>query len=53
MTATGKIKYMRPGHVHKRFSKGRSQLQELSQSKTMHVTWAKTMKRLGFTMRRF
>lgn len=53
LTGGGRIRYMRPGHVHKRHSKGRRQLQELSESKIMHPTYEKTMKRLGFVMRRF
>ena len=53
MTGTGKIRYMRPGHVHKRYNKGSRQLQELGETKVMQATYAKTMRRLGFTMRRF
>jgi hypothetical protein len=53
MTASGLIRYMRPGHVHKRFNKGRRQLADLSRTQVMHAAFAKTMKRLGFTMRGF
>ncbi|KAL4539558.1 hypothetical protein Ndes2437B_g02076 [Nannochloris sp. 'desiccata'] len=53
MTATGKIRYMRPGNVHKRHNKGRRQLQDLGETQVMQNTYAKTMKRLGFVMRRF
>jgi ribosomal protein L35 len=53
MTATGKIRYMRPGNVHKRHNKGRRQLQDLGETQVMQITYAKTMKRLGFVMRRF
>lgn len=55
MTGTGKIRYMRPGNVHKRHNKGRRQLQDLGETQVMQTTsaYAKTMKRLGFVMRRF
>jgi ribosomal protein L35 len=53
MTGSGKIRYMRPGNVHKRFNKGRSQLHELGRTQIVHTAWAKTMKLLGFTMRHF
>jgi ribosomal protein L35 len=53
MTATGKIRYMRPGNVHKRHNKGRRQLQDLGETQVMQNTYSKTMKRLGFVMRRF
>jgi ribosomal protein L35 len=53
MTASGKIRYMRPGNVHKRHNKGRRQLQDLGETQVMQNTYAKTMKRLGFVMRRF
>jgi len=53
MTATGKIRFMRPGNVHKRHNKGRRQLQDLGQTQMVQDTYAKTMKRLGFVMRRF
>ena len=53
MTATGKIRYVRPGHVHKRFNKGSRQLQELGQTKLVQDVYARIMKRLGFKMRRF
>jgi ribosomal protein L35 len=52
-TATGKIKYMKPGHVHKRFNKGGRQLDTLSGSKIMHRTYQKVMQKLGFTRRSF
>jgi ribosomal protein L35 len=52
-TATGKIKYMKPGHVHKRFNKGTRQLDTLSGSKIMHRTYQKVMQKLGFTRRSF
>ena len=53
MTGTGKIRYMRPGRVHKRYNKGRRQLAALGDSNVMQETYAKTMRKLGFTMRRF
>ena len=53
MTATGKIRYMRPGNVHKRHNKGRRQLHDLGKTQIMQDTYSKTMKRLGFVMRRF
>jgi ribosomal protein L35 len=53
MTATGKIRYMRPGRTHKRHNKGRRQLADLGATQMMDEAWAKTMRRLGFVMRRF
>ena len=53
MTGTGKIRCMRPGHVHKRFNKGRRQLADLSNTKVVDRAWERTMKKIGFVMRRF
>jgi ribosomal protein L35 len=51
--SSGKIKFMRPGHRHKRFVKSSKQNRNLSKSKVLHDAYATTMKRLGFTMRSF
>lgn len=53
MTGTGKIRYMRPGAVHKHFNKSRRQNAELSKTKVLYETYAKTMRKLGFKMRSF
>lgn len=50
-TGTGKIKYQRAGHVHKRFNKSNRQRRELGQPKIMHSTYAKILKKLGFVSR--
>lgn len=53
LTGGGQIRYMRPGHVHKRFNKSSTQLQKLAKTQLVHSSWAKTMKKIGFVMRHF
>jgi ribosomal protein L35 len=53
MSATGKIRYMRPGHRHKRFVKGSNRNRSLRKGKNLFNTYANTMKKLGFKMRTF
>lgn len=50
LTATGKIKYMPPGHRHKRSAKTADQNRALRKSNVLFSTYANTMKRLGFRM---
>ncbi|EFN52243.1 hypothetical protein CHLNCDRAFT_139123 [Chlorella variabilis] len=53
LTATGKVLYPRPGHVHKRFNKTKRQLFELSGMQVMKPRYAKTVKKIGFKLRHF
>jgi large subunit ribosomal protein L35 len=50
LTATGRVKYMPPGHRHKRSSKSMDQNRNLRKSSMLFSTYAKTMKKLGFRM---
>lgn len=52
LTGSGKVLYARPGHVHKRFNKSKRQLFDLSHYATMTPKYAKTVKKIGFKMRK-
>ena len=52
-TGSGAIVYQRPGHRHKRFAKGPKRKRQLRGRNVLQVTYAKTMKRLGFVARSF
>ena len=52
-TGTGKIRYMRPGHVRKHFNKGKRQNLELGQTQVLHEAYAKVMRKVGFVSRHF
>ncbi|KAL4446243.1 hypothetical protein ABPG77_003050 [Micractinium sp. CCAP 211/92] len=53
ITGSGKVLYARPGHVHKRFSKSKRQLFDLSQYQALTPRYAKKVKKIGFKMRKF
>lgn len=48
MTATGKIRYQKPGHRHKRFVKGPKRNRNLRGENLLHDAYARVMKKLGF-----
>lgn len=48
LTATGKVRLMRPGHRHKRTPKSSDQNRRLRKGMNLFDTYAKTMKKLGF-----
>lgn len=41
------------GSVHKHFNKGNRQNRDLAKTQVLYETYAKTMRKLGFTMRSF
>ena len=52
VTGTGKVVYARPGHVHKRFNKSKSQLLRLGGPlRVMRPRYAKVVRKLGFKTR--
>ncbi|KAL4423829.1 hypothetical protein ABPG75_001130 [Micractinium tetrahymenae] len=53
VTGSGKVLYARPGHVHKRFSKSKRQLFDLSHYQALTPRYAKTVKKIGFKLRKF
>ncbi len=50
LTGTGRVKYMPPGHRHRRSRKSADQNRQLRKSSMLFSTYAKTMKKLGFRM---
>ena len=52
VTASGLVRYQRPGHVHKRFNKSRRRLCGLKGTKIVGATYTKVFKKLGFHLRR-
>ncbi|DBB14643.1 TPA: hypothetical protein ACH3X3_004277 [Trebouxia sp. C0006] len=52
-TATGLILFKRPGHRHKRFSKGPHRNRQLRRTQVLTNAYTATMQRLGFVSRRF
>jgi ribosomal protein L35 len=52
-TGTGKIRYMRPGHVHKRCKKSSRHNAQLAKTQLVQPAYAKIMRKIGFKMRSF
>lgn len=52
-TANGLILFKRPGHRHKRFSKGPHRNRQLRRTQVLTSAYTATMQRLGFVSRRF
>lgn len=53
LTGGQKIRFMKPGYVHKRYNKSTRRLFSLSKTEVVHNAYAVTMKKLGFSMRHF
>ena len=52
-SATGRIKFQRPGHRHRRFRKTPKRNAQLRKGRMLVATAAKTMQKLGFIRKRF
>lgn len=52
-TATGLVLFKRPGHRHKRFSKGPHRNRQLRRTQVLTNAYTATMQRLGFVSRHF